>query len=228
MPHGPRPPLIPDSALAGLRPARPEAWLAPLYSLYEGLGDLAVRKAWPSLEGGIDVGKAWPGLRPPAQAPPPPALPACLTFALCSWAIETATAHSSGRSTSCRMKGPRSEAGRGWRRSRGVGRGLEDRTGRRGRQGGVRRRVLLSLFRPPNLHSTDGFKAKAHTHPSGIWRPTPKGRDPGIAPWWWPHHPAYPQWLTSPPLPSSPKTPPTCLLLETCKPVLWGLKTPKA
>lgn len=74
---GPFPAADPDSAKAGLRPARPEACPSPSRTLYAGPGVSAVRKAWPSSEGGMDVDKALRdrGPRPchrPHSPPPSP------------------------------------------------------------------------------------------------------------------------------------------------------------
>lgn len=81
----------------------------------------------------MDVGKAWPGHRPPPQSPTPPALPASLTFALGS---------ASHRDGGALLRGPKAPAAGGRGRGRrwggveaepGVGGGLEGGTRRRAR-----------------------------------------------------------------------------------------------
>ena len=143
---GPRPTPDPDSAVAGLRPAPPEAWPAPLLSFYAGPGDLAVRKAWPSLEGLTDVEKAWPGPRPPAQALPLPALHACLTFASRSPAMQTAMRGSAAPQHQLREEGAVAGGGAGGGGAGGGAGAWKAGPGRRGAGKGA------LCFRAPTLY----------------------------------------------------------------------------
>lgn len=131
-----------------------------------------------------------PGLAPASHPTPRPstattAPPASLTFALGSRAIETAT-HSSGpQSTSCRMKGPRSEAGRGeGGATGGAGPGRWDQEAGRTGWGGEKGAALLCFCTPYNR---DGLRAMAF--------PAHKVGGPGVAPWWWSHYTESPQRL---------------------------------
>lgn len=98
----------------------------------------------------MDVGNAWPGLRPPAQAPPPPALPASLTFALGSPAIETATRCSAAPQHQLREEGAAAGGGAGVEAEPGVGRGLEGGAREAGPTGWGAGKGAALFFRAPH------------------------------------------------------------------------------
>lgn len=120
-----------------------------------GRGTWQGEKAWLSWEGGIDVGKALPSLRPGPCLDPrfrhrPHSLPP-LTFALRSGAIETAMLDSSASRQQLREKGAAAGGGAGVEEEPGRGRGLAWKAG--------------SAVQGPEKGTALGFRAP---HPSTI------------------------------------------------------------
>lgn len=133
---GPRPALVPDSAVAGLRPARPEGLARAPSSLYAGPGDLAVRQAWPSLEGWNGRGEGLASVLRPRHHRRPLSLPLS-PLRSDPGAIETATRCSAALKHQLREEGAAAGGGAGVEAEPGVGRGPGRRDREAGRQGGV-------------------------------------------------------------------------------------------
>lgn len=95
--------------------------------------------------------KAWPGLSLPAQAPPPPAFPASLTFALGSPAIERAPRGSAAPQHQLREEGAAAGGGAEVEAEPGAEVGWKAGPGKRGRLDRVLPRAPLSSSAPPTL-----------------------------------------------------------------------------
>lgn len=131
----------------------------PSRTFYAGPGVSAVRKAWPIFLGGWNGrGQGFARPRPPAL--PPPALPASLTFALGSGAIETATCGSAAPQHQLREEGAAAGARRG-----GGGAG-----GGAGAGGGPEAGVGKGAsFAPPTTHNRYDLWETLEAH--GSWCP---------------------------------------------------------
>lgn len=178
----------PRRPVCALRDPRPGP--RPSRTIYAGLGVSAVKKAWPKLGGWSEHGQGFARQRPPV--PLPPALPASLTFALGSGAIETATCGSAAPQLQLQEEGAAAEARRG---GGGAGGGAGAGGGPEARGlGGLRRERAPALCAPPTTHNSYDLWEMLEPHGSQCllssrigrsgYRPSPGGG---------PHHGLRPQ-----------------------------------